>query len=84
VVGDARSMQRRAEKNIYRLLVGESERRRALGRTRVRWKDDAKINNGGINMSMWTGFIWLGKGRENPERLLTCQEEFWSVELVIT
>jgi hypothetical protein len=60
-------MQRRAEKKyIERLLVAESERRRSLGRARDRWKDDAKINNGGVNVSMWTGFIWLGKGRGKP------------------
>jgi hypothetical protein len=53
------------EKNIYRLLVGESKRR-SLGRAGDRWKDGAKINNGGVNVSMWTAFIWLGKGREKP------------------
>ena len=49
---------------IYKLLVGESERRGSLGRARDRWKDDVKINTGGVNVSILTGLIWLGKGRE--------------------
>jgi len=54
-------------------LVGESERRGSLGRARDRWKDDVKINNGGVNVSILTGLIWLGKNRETvdlPRRIL--------------
>lgn len=76
-MGDACSMQVRTENIYVHILIEESERRRALGRARGRWKDDTKINNGGVNVSMWTGFIWLGIGRGNepvrwgkPERLL--------------
>jgi hypothetical protein len=47
-------------------LFGESERKRSLGRARDRWKDDVKIDTGEVSVSMWTGFIWLGKRRKKP------------------
>jgi hypothetical protein len=51
-------------KNIYRLLVGESESRRSLGRAMGGWKDDIKINNRGVNVT-WMGLNWLKTGRGN-------------------
>jgi hypothetical protein len=32
------------KRNVYRLLVGEQEGKRPLGRSRLRWVDNIKIN----------------------------------------
>jgi hypothetical protein len=39
----ARHVARMGEINAYRVLVGIPERKRLLGRSRCRWKDNFKI-----------------------------------------
>jgi hypothetical protein len=42
------------KRNVYRLLLGKSEGKRALGRPRRRWVDNVKM--------VWTGLVWLRIG----------------------
>jgi hypothetical protein len=44
--------------NAYRVLVGNPEGKRLLGRTRRRWGDNIKM---GVREIRWRGFIWLSK-----------------------
>jgi hypothetical protein len=44
-------------RNVYRLLVGKPEGKRALGRPRSRWIDNIKMDllEIGLNVEEWTG-----------------------------
>jgi hypothetical protein len=50
--------------NAYRILVGKSEGKRPLGRTRCRWVDNIKMDlrEMGWDGMVWTGSIWLRIG----------------------
>jgi hypothetical protein len=51
------------KRNAYRILVGNQERKRPLGRPRLRWEDDIKLDlREKWDEAVWTGFIWLGIG----------------------
>jgi hypothetical protein len=43
--------------NVYRLLVGKPEGKRPLGRPRLRWMDNIKMNllERGLNVVDWVG-----------------------------
>jgi hypothetical protein len=43
----------------YMILVGRPEGRRPLGRPRLRWEDNNKINLQEVGWGAWTGLIWL-------------------------
>jgi hypothetical protein len=45
------------KRNVYRLLVGKSERKRPLGRPRRRWIDNIKMDllEIGLNVVDWIG-----------------------------
>jgi hypothetical protein len=47
------------KRNAYRILVGEPDGKRLLGRPRRRWVDNIKIDLGEIG---WDGLIWLRIG----------------------
>jgi hypothetical protein len=49
------------KKNAYRILVGEPEGKRPLGKPRRMWVDNVKMDlrQDGI---VWTGSIWLRMG----------------------
>jgi hypothetical protein len=54
------------KKNVCKILVGKSERKRPLGRPRRSWEDNMKkdlreIGWGGV---VWTGLIWLWIGTD--------------------
>jgi hypothetical protein len=49
------------KKSPYRMLVGNPEGKRSLGRPRCRWMDNIKIDLREIGM-VWTGSIWLRIG----------------------
>jgi hypothetical protein len=49
-------------RNAYRILVGESEGKRPLGRPRRRWVNDIKIDLSEIGWMVLTGSIWLRIG----------------------
>jgi hypothetical protein len=46
----------REMRNVYRILVGKSERRKPFERPRCRQEDDSEI---GVVFYVWTGFSWL-------------------------
>jgi hypothetical protein len=44
-------------RNVYRVLVGNPEGKRPLGKSRPRWEDGIKIDLRGIG---WEGFVeWI-------------------------
>jgi hypothetical protein len=45
--------------NACRLLVGKPEGKRPLGRPRLRWVYNNKMDLGGVG---WTEFVWLRIG----------------------
>jgi hypothetical protein len=47
------------KRNVYRLLVGKPEGKRALGRPRRRWMDNIKIDllEIGLNVVDWIGLV---------------------------
>jgi hypothetical protein len=53
-------------RGVYRVLVGRSECKRPLGRSRRRWEDNIKTDLGEIWTDGRTGFGWLriGSGGE--------------------
>jgi hypothetical protein len=59
----ARHVARMGEgRNVYGVLVGNSEGKRPLGRPRRRWEDGIKMDHGEIGWGVWSGFTWLGLG----------------------
>jgi hypothetical protein len=48
--------------NVYRLLVGNPEGKRPLGRPRPRWIDNIKMDLLEIGWVVWTGLVWLRIG----------------------
>jgi hypothetical protein len=49
-------------RGAYRSLMGRSEGRRPLGRSRRRWEYNIKIDLQGVERGVWTGLIWLRLG----------------------
>jgi hypothetical protein len=51
-------------RNAYRILVGNPEGKRPLGRLRHRWVDNIKIDlrELGLDGVVWNGSIWFGIG----------------------
>jgi hypothetical protein len=47
------------ENNAYRILVGKPEGKRPLGRPRLRWVDNIKMDLREIG---WDGMDWIGIG----------------------
>jgi hypothetical protein len=54
-------------RNAYRILMGESEGKKPLGRRRRKWVENIKMDLRQDGM-VWTGSIWLRIG--TSERLL--------------
>jgi hypothetical protein len=52
-------------RNACRILVGESEGKRPLGRPKRRWVDNIIMDLRGTGRVIWTGLIWL--------RIRTCE-----------
>ena len=46
----------------YRVLVGEPEGKRPLGRPRCRWEDNIKMDLQEVGCGVWTGSSWLRIG----------------------
>jgi hypothetical protein len=62
----ARHVARMWEKrNVYRLLVGKSERKRPLGRPRHTWVDNVKMDLLEIG---WVGVDWIGLAQDRDKR----------------
>jgi hypothetical protein len=49
-------------RSVYRVLVGESEGKRSLGRPRRRWEDGIKMDRKDIGCEVPNGFTWLRIG----------------------
>jgi hypothetical protein len=47
------------ERKVYKVLVGNPEGKRPLGRPRRRWKDGIRMDLRDIGMGVWIGFDWL-------------------------
>jgi hypothetical protein len=52
------------KRNAHRLLVGNPEGKRPLGRPRRRWVDNIRMDLGEVGWGhvMWTGLVWLRIG----------------------
>jgi hypothetical protein len=52
------------KRNVYRLLVGKPEGKRRLGRPRLKWIHNMKMDLLEIGLSVvdWTGLDWSGSG----------------------
>jgi hypothetical protein len=46
-----------AKRNAYRILVGNPERKRPLGRPRRKWVDNIKMDLREIDGMVWLGMI---------------------------
>jgi hypothetical protein len=46
------------------VLVGKPEGKRALGRSRRRWKDNIMMDLQEVGCRVWTGLIWLRIGTD--------------------
>jgi hypothetical protein len=51
-------------RGAYRALVGKSEGRRPLGRSRRRWEDNIKMDLRAVGSGACTGLIWLRIGTD--------------------
>jgi hypothetical protein len=49
------------KRNAYRLLTGEPERERPLGRPRRRWVDNIRMDLGEVG---WGDVGWIGLGQD--------------------
>jgi len=50
-------------RGVYRVLVGKSEGKRSLGRPRLRWEDNIKIDQQEVgDVGVWIGSMWLRVG----------------------
>ena len=47
---------------MYTDLVGKPEGKRPLGRTRLRWEDNIKMDLQEVGRGVWTGSSWLNLG----------------------
>ena len=54
----------RVGRGVYRILVGKPEGKRTLGRPRLRWEDNIRMDLQEVGLEGWTGWMWLriGKG----------------------
>ena len=50
------------KRDAYRVLVGKPEGKRPLGRPRLRWNGNIKMNLQEVGWGAWTGLIWLTMG----------------------
>jgi hypothetical protein len=48
-------------KNSYKILIEKSKEKRPLGRPRLRWEDNMKLDLK-YGVRVWTEFIWLRIG----------------------
>jgi hypothetical protein len=48
--------------NAYKILVGNPEEKRPLGRHKYSWEDNIKMDIREIGGKVWTEFIWIRIG----------------------
>jgi hypothetical protein len=51
-------------RGLYKVLVGKSDSKRTLGRSRHSWEDNLKIDLQEVGVGVWPGSSWprIGKG----------------------
>jgi len=49
-------------KGAYKILVGKPERKRLIGRPRLRYDDNIKMDLQEVGWRAWTGLMWLKIG----------------------
>jgi len=49
-------------KGAYKILVGKPERKRLLGRPRLRYDDNIEMDLQEVGWRAWTGLMWLKIG----------------------
>jgi hypothetical protein len=52
------------KRNAYNMLVGKSQRKRALGRRRRRWVDNIKID---LRETGWDGVDWIDLAQDRGQ-----------------
>jgi hypothetical protein len=50
------------ESKVYRVLVGEPQGKRLLGKPSCRWKDGIRMDRRETAWGMWSGLNWLRIG----------------------
>ena len=58
--GNVARMEER--RGVYRALVGKPEGMMPLGRPRLRWEDNIKLDLQEVGCVAWPGLIWLSTG----------------------
>jgi len=53
-----------ARRGVYRVLVGKPEGKRPLGRPRLRWEDNIKMDLQEVGCGVWTGSSWFRIGTD--------------------
>jgi len=61
----------RDRRDVYKVLVGEPEGRRALGKPRRRWEYTIKMDYKKSFGRAWNGLIWIRRGKSGG-LLCTC------------
>ena len=51
-------------RGVYRDLVGKSEGKREMGRPRLRWENNIKMDLQEVGCAVWTGSSWLRIGTD--------------------
>ena len=49
-------------RGVYTVLLGNPVRKRPLGRPRLRWEDNNKMDLQEVGCGVWTGSSWLRIG----------------------
>jgi hypothetical protein len=57
------------KRSVYRVLVGRTEGKKPLGRSRRRWEDNIKMDLQEVGCGAWAVLIWL--------RIGTCGGHLW-------
>jgi hypothetical protein len=52
------------KRNVYRILVGKPEGKRALGRPRRRWADNIKMD---LRETGWDGVDWIDMAQDRDQ-----------------
>jgi len=52
------------KRGLCRVLVGNPEGKRLLGRPRLRWEDNTKMDLQEVVCGLWTGSSWLRIGTD--------------------
>jgi hypothetical protein len=49
------SVARNVDRNVYRILIGNSEGKKPLGRPKYMWEDNIRMD---LREVEWDGFVW--------------------------